>query len=348
MRKNHLTTRVYNTRYKHLDFKGMGMADRVPLQLPVADMYVPLKARIELPDGDTWSHELRLAGRKMAMLALMTILQFVEGLTDRQAADAVQGRIDWKYALGLELTDSGFHYSVLSEFRTRLVTGGAEERLFTTLLQLFQARGLVRAGGCQRTDSTHVLATIRQLNRYELVGESLRNALTQLAQLAPDWLKTVVRADWYERYDRHFDSFHLPESREKRHTLAQQIGTDGNWLKAQAFAADAPTCVRSAQCLEALRQIWIQQCYIENAGAESQVMLRSADALPPVKQRICSPYDLDARYARHNDKEWIGFRILLLTHSVSKNPNKVGLFCLAARPRPCYAMPWIFDLGKVL
>jgi hypothetical protein len=76
-------------------------------------------------------------------------------------------------------------------------------------------------------------------------------------------------------------------------------------------------------------------------------MLRSADALPPVKQRICSPYDLDARYARHNDKEWIGFRILLLTHSVSKNPNKVGLFCLAARPRPCYAMPWIFDLGKV-
>ena len=243
-----------------------------------------------------------------AMLALVTILQFVEGLTDRQAADAVRGRIDWKYALGLELTDPGFHYSVLSEFRTRLVTGSAEKRLFTTLLQLFQARGLVRAGGRQRTDSTHVLATIRQLNRYELVGESLRNALNQLAQLAPDWLKTVVRADWYERYGRRFDSFHLPESREKRHALAQQIGADGNWLMAQAFAADAPTCVRSAQCLEALRQIWIQQYYIENAGAESQVILRNADDLPPAKQRICSPYDLDARYARHNDKEWIGFR----------------------------------------
>ena len=186
-----------------------------------------------------------------AMLALVTILQFVEGLTDRQAADAVRGRIDWKYALGLELTDPGFHYSVLSEFRTRLVTGGAEERLFTTLLQLFQARGLVRAGGRQRTDSTHVLATIRQLNRYELVGESLRNALNQLALLAPDWLKTVVRADWYERYGRRFDSFHLPESREKRHALAKQIGADGDWLMAQAFAADAPTCVRSAQCLAA-------------------------------------------------------------------------------------------------
>lgn len=93
----------------------------------------------------------------------------------------------------------------LSEFRTRLIIGGAEARLFTALLQIFQARGLVNAGGRQRTDSTHVLATIRQLNRYELVGESLRNALNQLTHLAPDWLKTVVQADWYERYGRRFD-----------------------------------------------------------------------------------------------------------------------------------------------
>jgi transposase len=82
-------------------------------------------------------------------------LQFAEGLTDRQAADAVRGRIDWKYALGLELTDPGFDYSVLSEFRTRLVTGSAEARLSTALLQSFQACGLVTAGGRQRTDSTH-------------------------------------------------------------------------------------------------------------------------------------------------------------------------------------------------
>ena len=75
---------------------------------------------------------------------------------------------------------------MLSEFRTRLVTGSAEARLFTALLQSFQACGLVTAGGRQRTDSTHVLATIRQLNRYELVGESLRNTLNQLTQLAPD------------------------------------------------------------------------------------------------------------------------------------------------------------------
>jgi CRP-like cAMP-binding protein len=49
-----------------LDFKGMGMSDRVPLRLPLTQMYVPLKARIELPEGETWAQELRLAGRRWA------------------------------------------------------------------------------------------------------------------------------------------------------------------------------------------------------------------------------------------------------------------------------------------
>src|SRR5689334_23790117 len=54
-------------------------------------------------------------------LALVTIFQFLEGLTDRQAADAVRDRLAWKYALSLELTDVGFDHTVLSEFRSRLV-----------------------------------------------------------------------------------------------------------------------------------------------------------------------------------------------------------------------------------
>ena len=62
-------------------------------------------------------------------LALVTILQFHENLSDRQAAEAVRARIDWKYVLSLELTDEGFDFSVLSEFRTRLMKGGAAELL---------------------------------------------------------------------------------------------------------------------------------------------------------------------------------------------------------------------------
>lgn len=241
-------------------------------------------------------------------LALVTVLQFMEGLTDRQAADAVRGRIDWKYALGLELNDAGFDYSILSEFRSRLLIGGAEERLLSTLLTAFQARGLLKAGGRGRTDSTHVTAAIRQLNRLELVGESLRQALNQLAQTAPEWLKGVALADWYERYGRRFDSLHLPNSREKRQLLANQIGQDGYRLLMHAYAGEAPEAVRLTPAIEVLRQVWMQQYKVDAIGAEVRVLLRANNELPAAARRILSPYDPDARYARHNDQEWVGYR----------------------------------------
>ena len=100
-----------------------------------------------------------------AHLALITIMQFAEGLSDTQAANAVRGRIDWKYALALDLTDAGFDASVLSEFRTRLVEGQAEALLFETMLTLFREEQLIKVRGRQRTDSTHVLAAIHTLNR---------------------------------------------------------------------------------------------------------------------------------------------------------------------------------------
>src|ERR687893_2171102 len=127
-------------------------------------------------------------------LALVTVFQFLEHLSDRQAADAVRARIDWKYALGLELTDSGFHFSVLTEFRARLVAGGAEPLLLDTMLERFKARGLVKARGKQRTDSTYVLAAVRDLSFLELVAETLRAALDDLAAVVPDWLRAVAKS----------------------------------------------------------------------------------------------------------------------------------------------------------
>jgi len=100
-------------------------------------------------------------------LALVTIMQFRETLADRQAAEAVRARIDWKYLLSLELTDPGFDFSVLSEFRDRLLAGSAEELLLEKLLERCRALGLLTARGQQRTDSTHVLAAIRVLNRLD-------------------------------------------------------------------------------------------------------------------------------------------------------------------------------------
>jgi transposase len=133
-------------------------------------------------------------------LALVTIMQYIEGLTDRQAADAVRARIDWKYVLSLELTDEGFNYSVLSEFRDRLLAGQAEEKLLNSMLLKFNEKGLVRARGLQHTDSTHVLAAIRGMTRVEFLGETLRYALNAVAESAPNWIKSTVPVDWYDRY----------------------------------------------------------------------------------------------------------------------------------------------------
>jgi len=145
-------------------------------------------------------------------LALAVVLQFMENLSDREAADAVRGRIDWKYALGLALTDPGFDHTVLSEFRTRLVTGDAGLLLLDTLLQRLQEQGLVKARGRQRTDSTHVLAAVRTLNRLERVGETMRATLNELATVAPDWLQAMAPASWYERYGRPVENYRLPKT----------------------------------------------------------------------------------------------------------------------------------------
>ena len=138
---------------------------------PKGNIY--LKMRDELGvfyDDNCFSTLFSLQGKPALApwrLALITIMQFVEGLTDRQAADAVRGRLDWKYALSLELTDSGFDFSVLSEFRTRLIEAGKEQQLLEQMLAIFQEKGLLKSPQKQRTDSTHILAAIRVLGRLE-------------------------------------------------------------------------------------------------------------------------------------------------------------------------------------
>ncbi|BAY66605.1 hypothetical protein NIES22_67450 [Calothrix brevissima NIES-22] len=134
-------------------------------------------------------------------LALVCVMQYIEDMTDRQAADAVRSRIDWKYALSLELTDPGFDFSVLCEFRVRLISGSAEQKLLDILLKQFKEKGIIKDRGKQRTDSTHVLAAIRNLNRLESVAETLRAALNAVATVNPEWLRSWVPHEWKERYN---------------------------------------------------------------------------------------------------------------------------------------------------
>jgi transposase len=159
-------------------------------------------------------------------LALVTALQFVEQLSDRQAADAVRSRIDWKYALGLELTDPGFHHTVLCEFRARLIAGSAEERLLDAVIERCRERDWLKARGRQRTDSTHVLARARAINRLECVCETMRHAFNSLAVVVPEWLKSWTPPQWADRYGPRIEDFRLPIGVEQRHQHAEQVGRE--------------------------------------------------------------------------------------------------------------------------
>ncbi|MGW4516828.1 IS1182 family transposase [Streptomyces sp. NPDC004393] len=160
-------------------------------------------------------------------LALVSVLQYAEGLTDRQAADQVRARMDWKFLLGLELDDAGFDFSVLCDFRARLIEHGLEEKVLDLVLERISGIGLLRAGGRQRTDSTHVLAAVRTLNRMEFVGETLRSALEALSAAAPQWLSALVTADWVRRYGARIDSYRFPKGENVRQEWAEQVGRDG-------------------------------------------------------------------------------------------------------------------------
>ena len=240
-------------------------------------------------------------------LALVTIMQFAEHLTDRQAADAVRGRIDWKYALGLDLTDAGFDFSVLSEFRARLLAGEAVERLLTQMLELFVERGLLHARGTQRTDSTQIVAAVRDLNRLELVGETLHHALNALAQEAPTWVRAQVTAEWFLRYGQRFSDYRLPKGRHDRQQLAETIGQDGVHLLTQLYDAAAPAALRALPAVETLRQVWVQQYYQEG----ERVRWREAKNCPPASLLIASPYDVESRYSEKRGHPWRGYKVHL-------------------------------------
>jgi transposase len=249
-------------------------------------------------------------GISPAQLAMVTVLQFTEDLTDRQAADAVRGRLDWKYCLGLELADEGFDFSVLSEFRSRLVAGAMEAVLLEELLARLGALGLVGAGMRQRTDSTHVLGRIRDLNRVELAGETVRAALEALAAAAPGWLAAVIDASWQRVYGQRIDDWRLPGSKAARAELAVQYGRDGYHLLRQVHGPDAPGWLRDLPAVQALRRIWIQQfCLEEGEGGGTVIWRGDGQGLPPARSRIRSPYDLDVRYAEKRGHGWTGYKL---------------------------------------
>jgi transposase len=240
-------------------------------------------------------------------LALVTVMQFVENLSDRQAADAVRGRIDWKYLLGLDLTDAGFDASVLSEFRTRLIDQHAEQLLLEKMLTLFGQKGWLKARGRQRTDSTHVLAKIRALNRVLCVWETMRAALNSLATVEPNWLRAHSHAEWVERYGPRSEDSRVPLGDAAREAFAEEIGQQGRELLDALSAPTAPEWLHQVPAVEILRQVWVQNYQqIDNV-----VRWRSSENIPPPSRYIGSPYDEEAHYSKKRSTTWVGYKVHL-------------------------------------
>ena len=247
-------------------------------------------------------------------------MQFADNLSDRQAADAVRGCIDWKYALALDLEDPGFHYSVLSKFRTRLTEAQAESLLLGTLLERLQSEGWLKSGGCARTDSTHVLAAIRTLNRLENVGETLRAVLNDLAVAAPDWVRRFACVEWVTRYGKRVEQSRLPDNNQKRYAYAEQIGADGLQLLRAIYDDPAYAWLGNLPSVEILRQTWVHQFYNDEDG---QLRWRQPKDLPPPRLRTDSPYDPEARYGNKGSVSWAGYKVHLTETCDAESPHLI-------------------------
>jgi transposase len=175
------------------------------------------------------------------------------------------------------------------------------------MLKQFRAHKLLKARGQQRTDSTHVLAAIRTVNRLELIGETLRYALNQSAEVAPAWLRQQVTPDWFDLYGPRFEQYRLPDKEGERQALAERIGADGYHLMTAIYASAAPALLRQLPAVETLRRVWIQQFMLE----ADQVRWRSVDNQPPAEAKIVSPYDVEARYGTKRQTEWVGYKVHL-------------------------------------
>jgi transposase len=290
--------------------------------LTLRDHLGPLFQDADFAELFAWQGQ---AGISPGLLAMVTVMQFLEGLTDRQASEAVRSRIDWKYMLGLPLKDSGFDHTVLTDYRQRLLAGGQESLLFEQVLTRVKAQGLLSQKQMQRTDSTHVVAAIRRLNRLELVGETMRRVLDDLARVAPDWLLEQISQDWFDRYGARIEQYRLPDKAGERAALQQQIGQDGQHLLHALYAVGTPPWLRELPAVGAMLRIWRQQYYQQDTQPEQvqQLRWREANELPPFKQLIVSSDDLEARNRTKRETNWSGYAVHLTETCHPHGPNLI-------------------------
>ena len=270
------------------------------------------------------------AGISPALLAMVSCLQAIECVSDRAAARMVVIRVDWKYALGLPLDYQGFDYSVLSEYRDRLVKHDATLRVFDKLLNKLRELGLVK-GRLQRTDSLAILGAVNVLNRLEMVIETVRVTLEAIARTNGKWLKENVPDSFMKPYIERAENARLVKEHGEKGTeetrrLATCTGRDGAWLLARMDQTDTPRTVKELAEVATLRQVWAQQFDVTAPSEPSQAGEGAASIVwrekvaTPGKDTISTPHDPDVRYSEKRGEGWVGYKAQI-TETVEEDPS---------------------------
>jgi transposase len=258
------------------------------------NLYLPLREEL----GSIYNEELFTElfceegqpGGRPWCLALSPVMEFAENLSDRPAAEAVRARLDWKSELSWELAASGFHYAILSEFRSRLIQPEKSQWGLDEILKIFKEKKLIKGRGPQRTDSTQVLATGRALHQLEIVGETLGYSLNVLSLGVPDWLRNRIRPEGVDRYGARIDEYRLPQEPSPREILLKTIGTDGQDLLDLIEKAKNLPWIKESAAIKTRKTVWGQPYLVENGPSRPGEFKE----MPPVREWIRAPYDPEA------------------------------------------------------
>ncbi len=299
----------------------MSLKDRFPCAVPeeTAQIVEPLLAEdslyrlvgecaSEFVSDDDFTGLYAVEGRpgvNPVVLSLVTIFQFVEKLPDRMAAHMAVMRLDWKYALRQPLSWGGFHYSDLCNFRKRLLAHGQEAVLFEGLLAYLKQRGLVSAGGRQRTDATHIIGAVKQMSDVEVVREAVRLAVGALMSTDATWTLQHLPISFITSYKRSWPNYRMGQ--EELEEFIQQTGEEARWLLDQVALLASVELQRLPEVRQ-LAQIWEEQYQYVDDPERALAVRRGQDYQT---NRIRSPHDPEVTYGIKGNGAltWVGYKV---------------------------------------
>ncbi len=214
------------------------------------------------------------------------------------------------------------------------------------MLVLALERNLLSARGRQRTDSRHLLAAVRALNRLsggsaagcfadgspkgdECVIETVRHALESLAVAAPDWLRAHAEPGWAECYGHRAIDDRVAKNAARWEKRARIVGQDGHVLPTAALDPAAQGWLRQVPAVEILRRVWVQQFYV---SAEGMSWRTAEHGIPPSPVFLSLPYDTNAHLAHKRTTGWIGYKAHLTETCDDGKPHLITHVQIMAAP----------------